>query len=101
MTEATGVTYRKIKTSGEETLYELACTANRNSGFTMTIPASGEGSHITTSSKVKIVSINNLTSGTCLGTITATYTAASRLFTITESGKTNEAYRVEFRVVNT
>lgn len=99
MTEATGVSFRKLCTEGEETLYEITCTS-ADSTNTLTIPTSGNGEEITTSSLIKIVSVNNTTLGTCLGTITCTYTAATRLFTPTEAGASADVYKIEFRVVN-
>lgn len=99
MVEATGVTFRKLSTEGEETLYEIACTS-ADSTHTLTIPAAGNGKEVlATTSLVKIVSVNNITLGTTLGTITCTYTTATRLFTPTEAGATANAYRIEFRVV--
>lgn len=96
MTEATSITCKQLTNVGTDMLFELKAVAT--TGETVTIPTTGPGGQISTSSNVKIVSVNNITAGTTLGAITLTYTAASRLFTYTESGKTDQDLRIEFRL---
>lgn len=106
MTEATGVTYKKMNNSGTDLLCEIYASAV-SSGRTLTIPTAN--TEVTTSSVVKIVSVNNTTKGRSQGYadvanqvyLYATYSAANRQFTIVESGITSDAYRIEFRVVPT
>lgn len=97
MVEATSVTLRQLTNVGEDMLYEIA-TTSASSTNTLTIPT--VNTEITTSSVVKIVSVNNTTDGTSQGDITTDYSDSSRQFTVTESGMSGDAVRIEFRVVN-
>jgi hypothetical protein len=104
MVEATGTTYRKIANVGTDMLCEIYASAV-SSGQTLTIPTAN--TEVTTSSVIKIISVNNTTKGRSQGYAStgpaeylyASYTAATRLFTIVESGITSDAFRIEFRIV--
>lgn len=100
MTDSGAVTIRKLSSEGESTLYELNVAASdARTGCDVIIPSTGKGTPILVSSTVKIVSANNITSGTCLGTIKCAYTKATKTILLTEAGKTTDVYRIEIQVV--
>lgn len=97
MTAGTSITIKRIASQGEKTLYEIKGTISN--GETLDIPAAN--TEITTSSIVQMIGVNNVTDGTGgNATCSATYTAASRLFTITDAGASDDDVRVLFYVSN-
>ena len=95
MVEATGVSLRQLTNVGNDMLFEIRGTASTTE--TLTIPSSAP---ITSASRVKVVSANNTTDGTCLGAIAITYDDSTKQFTYTEAGASDEEVKIEFRVVN-
>jgi len=93
MAEATGIEVRQLTNVGEDSLYEIKAIAS--SGETITIPSTEP---VSTSSKIKIVSANNITDGTCLGAIDVIYDDAHKRFTYTETGASDEEVRIEYRI---
>lgn len=91
MAEATGISIRRITNVGEMTLYELKATAT--DGETITIPSSE--TQITASTKVQLVSVNNVTDGTVV-TDSCTYDDGNRRFTYNETGASDEEVRILF-----
>jgi hypothetical protein len=103
MTEATGVTLRRVDNCGCDPLYEIYCSAGSTAN-TLTIPT--VNTEITTSSVIKVVSVTNTTNGYSQGYfdgasrhLYATYSKSARAFTIVDVGSSNEAYRIEFKIV--
>jgi hypothetical protein len=96
MAEATSITCKRINTVGEYSEYELKSTCSN--GETVTIPT--EHTEITTSSKVQVIAVNNLSDGTGAGVCSVVYTAASRLFTVTDAGASDDDVRIIFKVSN-
>jgi len=95
MAEATSITLRQLSNVGDDQLWEIKATAT--DGETITVPT---GRAVTATSKVKIVSANNITDGTTFdGALSVTYDDANRQFTYNESGASDEEVRIEFRVV--
>lgn len=94
MAAATGITARQITNVGEDQLYEVVATATTTE--TILIPSNIP---VTATSKVKVVSANNITDGTSLGPIVIAYDDATTTFTYTESGAADEEVRIEFRIV--
>lgn len=95
MTDATSISCEKIMdTQNGWQLLQIKGTLTN--GETLTIPTSGDGSWVSTGTEVCIVSCNNLSDGTSAGTVSATYTAASRLFTVTDAGASDNDVRVLF-----
>jgi hypothetical protein len=90
MAEATSITAKLITNVGELSLYEIKAVATTTE--TITIPSNIP---VTTSSKVSIVSANNLTDGT-VGV--ASYDDGNKRFTYTESGASDEDVRILFYV---
>ena len=95
MTAGTSITIKRIGSAGEKTLYEIA--GEISNGETLDIPAAN--AEITTSSIVQIIGVNNTSDGTGgNATCSATYTKATRLFTITDAGASDNDVRVLFFV---
>jgi len=96
MTEATSITVRQLSNVGQDMLWEIKATAT--DGETITIPSTVP---VNTTSKIKIVSANNITDGTTFdGALSVTYDDANKQFTFNESGASDEEVRIEFRIVN-
>ncbi len=95
MTAATSITNRRISQEGLFTLWEIKGTLTN--GETLDIPTADP---ITTSSTVSVVAVNNITDGTTFGIVSAPYTSASRLFTITDAGASDDDVRVIYMVEN-
>ena len=98
MTAAGGTTtLKRVHTEGEYTVYEIS-NSDCDSTETITIPTAN--AQITTSSKVMIVGAMNETTEKQHGdgTLVVAYAAASRAFTPTESGATEDVITIRFRV---
>lgn len=97
MTEFSTLTCKKMMEFKDgSSQYIIAGTGS--TGNTMTIPTTGDGSAVNASSVVNIISANNITSGDGPGPegVSATYTKASRLFTLTQSGMSSHVVNVIF-----
>lgn len=97
MAEATSITCTKVQDFMDGSmLFELKSTAT--DGETITIPTTGDGSWVNTSSIVQLVNANDVTNGTVA--TTCAYTKASRLFTFVKSGVTDCDLRILFKAKN-
>lgn len=91
MAEATGITGKLVTNVGDMSLYEVKATASTTE--TITIPSNLP---VTTSSKVQLVSCNNVTDGTVA--TSCVYDDANTRFTYVESGASDEDVRILFYV---
>ena len=98
MTAGTSITIKRIGTCGEKTLYEIKGTISN--GETLDIShCAGSAAEITTSSIIQMIGVNNVTDGSGgNATCSAVYTAATRLFTITDASASDDDVRVLFYV---
>ena len=93
MAEATGITGRLITNVGSLSLYEVKATATTTE--TITIPSNIP---VATTSKVQLISCNNVTDGTVA--TSCVYDDGNKRFTYVESGASDEDVRILFYVDN-
>jgi hypothetical protein len=95
MAEATSITCEKVMDT--QNGWQLLCLkATTTNGETITIPTTGDGAWVNTSTKVMVVESNNITDGTSAGVVSVAYDDGNRRFTVTDAGASDDDVRILF-----